>query len=116
MDMNMNIFMHIHIRPYLNIHIAMSGAVDLTGLPHSDDTVTFHLTQAHEHEEMDEEEETLPIIEVAGGSEVEMPSSPPCAPDSESSLPTLPSTPCPYQHDTRLHESLRDIIMEGRTA
>lgn len=24
MDMNMNIFMHIHIRPYLNIHIAMS--------------------------------------------------------------------------------------------
>src|SRR6478736_7798035 len=25
MDMNMNIFMHIHIRPYLNIHIAMSG-------------------------------------------------------------------------------------------
>ncbi|KAG8673973.1 hypothetical protein FPOAC1_007292 [Fusarium poae] len=63
------------------------SAVDLTGLPHSDDTVTFNLTQAHEHEEMDEEDEILPVIEVAGGSEVEMPSSPPCAPDSESSLP-----------------------------
>ncbi|OBS17083.1 hypothetical protein FPOA_12362 [Fusarium poae] len=65
------------------------SAVDLTGLPHSDDTVTFNLTQAQEHEEMDEEDEILPVIEVAGGSEVEMPSSPPCAPDSESSLPTL---------------------------
>ncbi|KAL3587643.1 hypothetical protein FPOAC2_13540 [Fusarium poae] len=53
-------------------------AVDLTGLPHSDDTVTFNLTQAHEHEEIDEEDEILPVIEVAGGSEVEMPSSPPC--------------------------------------
>ncbi|CAF3496705.1 unnamed protein product [Fusarium graminearum] len=92
------------------------SAVDLTGLPHSDDTVTFNLTQAHEHEEMDEEDEILPVIEVTGGSEVEMPSSPPCAPDSESSLPTLPSTPCPYQHHTRLHESLREIIREGRMA
>ncbi|KAG8670226.1 hypothetical protein FPOAC1_009631 [Fusarium poae] len=92
------------------------SAVDLTGLPHSDDTVTFNLTQAHEHEEMDEEDEILPVIEVAGGSEVEMPSSPPCAPDSESSLPTLPSTPCPYQHHTQLHESLRDIIRGIRTA
>jgi hypothetical protein len=92
------------------------SAVDLTGLPHSDDTVTFNLTQAHEHEEMDEEDEILPVIEVAGGSEVEMPLSPPCAPDSESLLPTLPSTPCPYQHHTQLHESLRDIIRGIRTA
>jgi hypothetical protein len=33
MDMNMNIFMHIHIRPYLNIHIAMSELRELLTSP-----------------------------------------------------------------------------------
>lgn len=92
------------------------SAVNLTGLPHSDNTVTFNLTQAHEHEEIDKEDEILPAIEVASGSEVKMPSSPPCAPDSKSSLPTLPSTPYPYQHHMQLHELLCDVIRGIRTA
>jgi hypothetical protein len=41
-----------------------------------------------------------------------MPSSPPCLPDYES----LPPTPCPVQHHTRLQDSLRDLIKEGRAA
>jgi hypothetical protein len=88
------------------------NAVDFTALPHSDDTVNFTLTQAHEQEEFDEEEEILPVISVAAAGEVSIPSSPPGLPDYESP----PSTPCPYQYHTRFQESLRDLVREGRAA
>ncbi|CAG1959694.1 unnamed protein product [Fusarium graminearum] len=86
------------------------NAVDFSALPHSDDTVNFTLSQAHEPEEFDEEEEILPVIDVAGRREVSLPSSPPGLPDYESP----PSTPCPYQYHTHFQESLRDLVREGR--
>ncbi|KAJ0126580.1 Uncharacterized protein HZ326_30314, partial [Fusarium oxysporum f. sp. albedinis] len=52
-------------------------SVHFSTLPQSDDGVTYYLTQPPADEETDEEEETLPLIEVADYEEVEMPSSPP---------------------------------------
>ncbi|RKK74042.1 hypothetical protein BFJ69_g8781 [Fusarium oxysporum] len=80
-------------------------AVDFSLLPHSDDSVTFHLTRP---------EETPCPSDFGSNSEVVMPSSPPCLPDYESppqsSLPSVPSTPCPSQHQIQYRESLRDLI------
>lgn len=46
-----------------------------------------------------------------------MPPSPPSLPNYESfPQPSLPSTPCPYQPHIQLHESLRVLTKEGRTA
>lgn len=91
--------------------------VDFSALLHSDDTVDFRLTHEDPDEEMDEEEDTLPLINVAAHKEVVIASSPPKSP----SLPPLPdydspppSTPCPYKHQTQLRESLRELIREGR--
>jgi hypothetical protein len=93
------------------------NAVDFTALLHSDDIVDFRLTREDPHEEIDKEEETLPVINVAAHEEVVITSSPPKSP----SLPLLPdydspppSTPCPYKHQTQLRDSLRELIREGR--
>ncbi|KAI8416479.1 hypothetical protein FOFC_02789 [Fusarium oxysporum] len=84
-------------------------AVDFSLLPHSDDSVTFHLTRP---------EETPCPSYFSSNSEVVMPSSPPCLPDYESppqsSLPSVPSTPCPSQHQIQYRESLRDLIQRER--
>ncbi|KAI8404827.1 hypothetical protein FOFC_14302 [Fusarium oxysporum] len=76
-------------------------AVDFSLLPHSDDSVTFHLTRP---------EETPCPSDFSSNSEVVMPSSPPCLPDYESppqsSLPSALSTPCPSQHQIQYRESL----------
>ncbi|KAG5744825.1 hypothetical protein H9Q72_014506, partial [Fusarium xylarioides] len=86
-------------------------AVDFSLLPHSDDSVTFHLTRP---------DETPCPSDFGSNSEVVMPSSPPCLPDYESPpqslLPSLPSTPCPSQHQIQHRESLRDLIRRGREA
>ncbi|EXM14871.1 hypothetical protein FOTG_16744 [Fusarium oxysporum f. sp. vasinfectum 25433] len=98
------------------------NAVDWSALPGSDGSVTFQLSRPLINEESDEEEEEeeeiLPVIDVACLDELEMPSSLPCLPNelSTSPLHSLPSTPCPYQHHTQLHDSLRDLIREERTA
>ncbi|KAJ4073619.1 hypothetical protein NW761_014215 [Fusarium oxysporum] len=80
-------------------------AVDFSLLPHSDDSVTFHLTRP---------KETPCPSDFGSNSEVMMPSSPPCLPNYESppqsSLPSVPSTPCPSQHQIQYRESLRDLI------
>ena len=74
------------------------NAVGFTALLHSDDTVDFRLTREEPYEEMDEEEDTLPVINVAAHKEVVIASSPPKSP-SLSPLPDYdsppPSTPCP---------------------
>ncbi|KAG7406844.1 hypothetical protein Forpi1262_v018256 [Fusarium oxysporum f. sp. raphani] len=84
-------------------------AVDFSLLPHSDDSVTFHLTRP---------EETPCPSDFGSNSEVVMPSSPPCLPDYESPLqsplPTALSTPCPSQHQIQYRESLRDLIQRER--
>ncbi|KAL3584437.1 hypothetical protein FPOAC2_14217 [Fusarium poae] len=54
--------------------------------------------------------EMLPLIDLAGIDYPEISSSPPGF--SSQQLP--PSTPCPHQHQTQLHQSLRDIIREER--
>ncbi|EXA28461.1 hypothetical protein FOVG_19935 [Fusarium oxysporum f. sp. pisi HDV247] len=101
------------------------NAVDWSALPGSDDSVIFQLTQPLASEESDEEEreegeeeeeeEILPLIDLSCLNDVEMPSSPPCLPNHESPssspLPGL-STPCPFQHHTQFHDSLRDLIRE----
>ncbi|KAH7211347.1 hypothetical protein DER44DRAFT_859505, partial [Fusarium oxysporum] len=84
-------------------------AVDFSLLPHSDDSVTFHLTRP---------DETPCPSNFSSNSKVVMPSSPPCLPDYESppqsSLPSVPSTPCPSQHQIQYRESLRDLIQRER--
>jgi hypothetical protein len=66
---------------------------------------------------MDEEEETLPLINVITHEEAVMALLPPKSP-SLLLLPDYdsppPSTPCPYKHQTQLHDSLRELIREGR--
>ncbi|RKK90481.1 hypothetical protein BFJ68_g16434 [Fusarium oxysporum] len=83
-----------------NFAVKSLNAVDFSLLPHSDDSVTFRLTQPRADEGSDEkEEETPPPSDFSGNSEVVMPSSPPCLLDYEStpqsSLPSAVSTPCP---------------------
>ncbi|KAI8411396.1 hypothetical protein FOFC_07990 [Fusarium oxysporum] len=84
-------------------------AVEFSLLPHSDDSVTFHLTRP---------EETPCPSDFSSNSEVMMPSSPPCRPGYESppqsSLPSALSTPCPSQHQIQYRESLRDLIQRER--
>lgn len=97
------------------------NAVDFSLLPHSDDSVTFNLTQPRADEgDDDEEEENPPPSDFSGNSEVVMPSSPPFLPDYESPpqspLPTALSTPCPSQHHAQFHESIRDLIRREREA
>jgi hypothetical protein len=97
------------------------NAVDWSALPGSDDSVIFQLThplaseESDKEEEEEEEEEILPLLDLSCLNDVEMPSSPPCLPNHESPLsspwPGL-STPCPFQHRTQLHDSLRDLIRE----
>jgi hypothetical protein len=98
------------------------NAVFWSALPGSDDSVILQLTRPLASEESDEEEreeeeeeEILPLLDLSCFNDVEMPSSPPCLPNHESPLSSpLPglSTPCPFQHHTQLHDSLRDLIRE----
>jgi hypothetical protein len=70
-----------------------------------DDTITFHLMRPPINEEFyEEEEEGIPL-------------SPPCLPNYVSSpSPEPPSSHCPYQHYIQCTQSLREMIIEGRTA
>ncbi|EXL58268.1 hypothetical protein FOCG_01826 [Fusarium oxysporum f. sp. radicis-lycopersici 26381] len=45
-----------------------------------------------------------------------MPSSPPCLLDRESSLPTIPSTPCPPQHHARYDDAFINWMIEEAEA
>ncbi|KAF5564810.1 hypothetical protein FPHYL_4537 [Fusarium phyllophilum] len=84
-------------------------AVDFSLLPHSDDSVAFHLTRP---------EETPCPSDFSSNSEVVMPSSPPCLPDYESlpqsPLPTALSSPCPPQHQIQYRESIQVLIRRER--
>ncbi|KAF4448245.1 hypothetical protein F53441_8331 [Fusarium austroafricanum] len=65
------------------------SSADLSRLLCSDDTVDFTLTQAPADQAEDEDND------LSDKDDLEMPSSPPCLLDRESSLPTIPSTPRP---------------------
>ncbi|RFN44709.1 hypothetical protein FIE12Z_11051 [Fusarium flagelliforme] len=103
--------------PKVQFALKLLNAVDFTALLYSDDTVDFRLTREKPDEEMDEEEETLPLINVITHEEAVMALLPPKSP-SLLLLPDYdsppPSTPCPYKHQTQLHDSLRELIREGR--
>ncbi|KAH7205141.1 uncharacterized protein BKA55DRAFT_585261 [Fusarium redolens] len=45
-----------------------------------------------------------------------MPSSPPCLPDRESPLSTIPSTPCPPQRHARYDDAFINRIIEEAEA
>ncbi|KAJ0134778.1 Uncharacterized protein HZ326_22163 [Fusarium oxysporum f. sp. albedinis] len=47
---------------------------------------------------------------------LKMPSSPPCLLDRKSSLPTMPSTPCPPQHHARYDDAFINRIIEEAEA
>ncbi|KAG7408966.1 hypothetical protein Forpi1262_v017895 [Fusarium oxysporum f. sp. raphani] len=64
------------------------SSADLSRLLCSDDTVDFTLTQAPADQDEDEDND------LSDEDDLKMPSSPPCLLDRESSLPTIPSTPC----------------------
>jgi hypothetical protein len=79
--------------------------MDWPALVGNDDTITFQFMGPPINEECHEE------------GEEEIPSSPPCLPNYESSpLPEPLSTHCPYQHYIQITQSLRAMIIEGRTA
>ncbi|TVY75532.1 hypothetical protein Focb16_v005031 [Fusarium oxysporum f. sp. cubense] len=71
------------------------SAADLSGLLNSDDSVDFQLTQPPVDADFNEEDS---LIDLSEEEDVAMPSSPPCLPDYESPFLTVPSTPCPAQH------------------
>ncbi|KAJ0135138.1 Inversin-A [Fusarium oxysporum f. sp. albedinis] len=89
------------------------SAADLSGLLNSDDSVDFQLTQPPVDTDFNEEDS---LIDLSEEEEVAMPSSPPCLPDYESSLPTVPSTPCPAQHQAQFRDALISLIGEERSA
>jgi hypothetical protein len=89
------------------------SAVDLSGLLNSDDSVDFHLTQPPADAAFNDEDS---LIDLSDEEEVAMPSSPACLPDYESPFPTVPSTPCPAQHQAQFRDALINLIEEERAA
>ncbi|RKK07633.1 hypothetical protein BFJ65_g17838 [Fusarium oxysporum f. sp. cepae] len=89
------------------------SAADLSGLLNSDDSVDFQLTQPPVDADFNEEDS---LIDLSEEEEVAMPSSPPCLPDYESPLPSVPSTPCPAQHQAQFRDALISLIGEERSA
>ncbi|KAG7404146.1 hypothetical protein Forpe1208_v015967 [Fusarium oxysporum f. sp. rapae] len=89
------------------------SAADLSGLLNSDDSVDFQLTQPPVNADFNEEDS---LIDLSEEEEVAMPSSPPCLPDYESPLPTVPSTPCPTRHQAQFRDALISLIGEERSA
>ncbi|KAF6518245.1 hypothetical protein HZS61_002323 [Fusarium oxysporum f. sp. conglutinans] len=89
------------------------SAADLSGLLNSDDSVDFQLTQPPVDADFNEEDS---LIDLSEEEEVAMPSSPPCLPDYESPFPTVPSTPCPAQHQAQFRDALISLIGEERYA
>ncbi|SCO92428.1 uncharacterized protein FRV6_16556 [Fusarium oxysporum] len=86
------------------------SAVDLSHLLCSDDTVDFTLTQPPA--DADEESD----IDLSDEEDLAMPSSPPCLPDYESSVPTMPSTPCPLQYQARFDDAFINRMIEETEA
>ncbi|KAG7408548.1 hypothetical protein Forpe1208_v012392 [Fusarium oxysporum f. sp. rapae] len=89
------------------------SAADLSGLLSSDDSVDFQLTQPPVDADFNEEDSLIDLLEE---EDVAMPSSPPCLPDYESPFPTVPSTPCPAQHQAQFRDALISLIGEERSA
>ncbi|KAG7402830.1 hypothetical protein Forpe1208_v016802 [Fusarium oxysporum f. sp. rapae] len=89
------------------------SAADLSGLLNSDDSVDFQLTQPPADADFNEGDS---LIDLSEEEEVAMPSSPPYLPDYESPLPTVPSTPCPVQHQAQFRDALISLIEEERSA
>ncbi|KAJ4009426.1 hypothetical protein NW766_008543 [Fusarium irregulare] len=89
------------------------SAADLSGLLNSDDSVDFQLTQPPADADFNEGDS---FIDLSEEEEVAMPSSPPYLPDYESPLPTVPSTPCPAQHQVQFLDALISLIKEERSA
>ena len=85
------------------------SAADLSGLLNSDDSVDFQLTQPPADPAFNEGDS---LIDLSEEEEVAMPSSPPYQPDYESPLPTVPSTPCPAQHQAQFRDALIPIEEE----
>ncbi|RKK73720.1 hypothetical protein BFJ71_g17368, partial [Fusarium oxysporum] len=75
-----------------------------------DDTVDFTLTQAPADQDEDEDND------LSDEDDLKMPSSPPCLLDRESSLPTIPSTPCPPQHHARYDDAFTNRMIEEAEA
>ncbi|KAH7468018.1 hypothetical protein FOMA001_g15877 [Fusarium oxysporum f. sp. matthiolae] len=86
------------------------SSADLSRLLCSDDTVDFTLTQPPADEDEDED------IDLSDEDDLEMPSSPPCLPDRESPLPTIPSTPCPPQRHARYDDAFISRMIEEAEA
>ncbi|TXB97180.1 hypothetical protein FocTR4_00012005 [Fusarium oxysporum f. sp. cubense] len=86
------------------------SAVDLSQLLCSDDTVDFTLTQPPA--DADEESD----IDLSDEEDLAMPSSPPCLPDYESPVPTMPSTPCPLQYQARFDDAFINRMIEETEA
>ncbi|PCD22283.1 hypothetical protein AU210_016073 [Fusarium oxysporum f. sp. radicis-cucumerinum] len=86
------------------------SAVDLSQLLCSDDTVDFTLTQPPA--DADEESD----IDLSDEEDLAMPSSPPCPPDYESPVPTMPSTPCPLQYQARFDDAFINRMIEETEA
>jgi hypothetical protein len=86
------------------------SSADLSRLLCSDDTVDFTLTQPPADEDEDED------IDLSDEDDLEMPSSPPCLPDRESPLPTIPSTPCPPQRHARYDDAFINRMIEEAEA
>ncbi|KAG7405758.1 hypothetical protein Forpi1262_v018326 [Fusarium oxysporum f. sp. raphani] len=86
------------------------SSADLSRLLCSDDTVDFTLTQAPADQDEDEDND------LSDEDDLKMPSSPPCLLDRESSLPTIPSTPCPPQHHARYDDAFINRMIEEAEA
>ncbi|RKL16968.1 hypothetical protein BFJ72_g15310 [Fusarium proliferatum] len=86
------------------------SSADLSRLLCSDDTVDFTLTQAPADQDEDEDND------LSDEDDLKMPSSPPCLLDRESSLPTIPSTPCPSQHHARYDDAFINRMIEEAEA
>ncbi|EXL66284.1 hypothetical protein FOPG_17531 [Fusarium oxysporum f. sp. conglutinans race 2 54008] len=89
------------------------ASAGLSGLLNSDDSVDFQLTQPPADADFNEEDS---LIDLSEEEEVAMPSSPTCLPDYDSPLPTVPSTPCPAQHQAQFRDALISLIGEERSA
>ncbi|EXL39822.1 hypothetical protein FOCG_17583 [Fusarium oxysporum f. sp. radicis-lycopersici 26381] len=86
------------------------SSADLSRLLCSDDTVDFTLTQAPADQDEDEDND------LSDEDDLKMPSSPPCLLDRESSLPTIPLTPCLPQHHSRYDDAFINRMIEEAEA
>ncbi|KAF5268069.1 hypothetical protein FOXYS1_1045 [Fusarium oxysporum] len=89
------------------------SAADLSSLLNSNNSVDFQLTQPPVNADFNKEDS---LIDLSEEEDIAMPSSPPCLPNYKSPFPTVPSTPCPAQHQAQFRNALISLIREERSA